>query len=90
VEAVRGQLPTASASPRAWLNSPVISTCFFLSTLLLPLLFPFDLEKYLKYHYTKTREQTIILLDVFMKDAIGCGVPVTNIQRLLRELLGAG
>jgi ketopantoate reductase len=88
-EAVIGQLPKASALTRALLSSPVLSACFFLAALLLPLLFPFDLEKYLKFHYTKTREQTILLLNVFMKDGIGCGIPITNIQSLLNGLQGS-
>jgi hypothetical protein len=88
-EAVMGQLPKAGAFLRTLLSSSVLSACFFLAALLLPLLFPFDLEKYLQFHYTKTREQSVILLNVFMKDAIGRGVPVTNIQSLLMGLLGA-
>jgi hypothetical protein len=89
-EATIGQLPRASAFTRALLSGPVLSACFFLAALLLPPLFPFDLEKYLKFHYTKTREQTVILLNVFMRDSIDCRVPVTHIQSLLKGLLGAG
>ncbi len=89
-ESVIGQLPRAGAFTRALLSSPVLSACFFLAALLLPLLFPFDLERYLKFHYTKTREQTVILLNVFMKDSIDCGVPVTNVQSLVKSLLAAG
>jgi hypothetical protein len=88
-EAVIGQLPRAGAFTRALLSSPVLSACFFLAALLLPLLFPFDLEKYLKFHYTKTHEQTVVLLSVFMNDGIDCGVLVTNIQTLLKGLLGS-
>jgi hypothetical protein len=86
-EAVLGQLPRAGAFTRVLLSSTVLSACFSLASFLLPLLFPFDLEKYLKFHYTKTREQTVILLNVFMKDAINCGLLVTNIQSLLNGLL---
>lgn len=88
-EAVRGQLLGAGVFTRALLSGPALSACFFLAASFLPLLFPFDLEKYLKFHYTKTREQTIILLNVFMKDSIDCGVAVTNIQRLLKGLSNA-
>ena len=84
------QFPGADAFTRAFLSSPVLSACFFLAALLLPLLFPFDLEKYLKFHYTKTREQTIVLLKLFLKDGTGRGVPVANIQSLLNGLGGAG
>jgi hypothetical protein len=53
----------------------------------LPLLFPFNLEKYLKFHYLKTRDQTLTLLDVFTKDGIRRRLPVENIQILLQGLL---
>ncbi len=89
-EAVKGQLPRAGIFTRALLSSPVLSLCFYLAALLLPSLFPFDLEKYLKFHYTKTREQTVTLLNVFMKDGVEGGVHVTNIQSLLKGLLGSG
>ena len=89
-EAVMGQLPRAGAFTQALLSRPVLSSCFFLAALLLPILLPFDVEKYLKFHYTKTREQTVFLLNVFMKDATGCGVPVANIHSLLTGLRSAG
>ena len=89
-EAVMGQLGRTGAFARALLSGPVLPASFFLVALLLPLLFPFDPEKYLNFHYTKTREQTVLLLNVFMKDAIDRVVPVTNIQRLLKGLQGAG
>lgn len=89
-EAIMGQLPGAGAFARALLSSPVLSASFSLVASLLPLLFPFDPEKYLRFHYTKTREQTVLLLNIFMKDAIDRGVPVTNIQGLLKGLLDAG
>jgi len=88
-EAIMGQLPRTGALARALLSDPVLSASFCLTAALLPLLLPFDGEKYLKFHYTKTREQTVLLLNVFMKDAIGRGVPVTDIQSLLQGLLGA-
>lgn len=89
-EAVMGQLPKAGAFTRAMLSTPVLSAAFSLAALLLPFLLPFDAGKYLKFHYTKTREQTVFLLNVFMKDAADRGVPVTNIQGLLKGLLDAG
>ena len=63
------------------------STGFFLATFFLPLLFPFDLEKYLKFHYLKTRDQTLTLLDVFARDGKRRGLPVENIRILLQGLL---
>ena len=67
----------------------VIAVIAILAALLLPILFPFDLEKYLKFHYTKTREQTVVLLNVFLKDGIANGIPNPNIQSLLKGLLDA-
>jgi len=58
------------------------STGLYLATFLLPLLFPFDLEKYLRFHYLKTREQTLALLDVFARDGVRRGLTVGNIQVL--------
>jgi hypothetical protein len=58
-----------------------------LIALLLPLLFPFDIEKYLKFHYRKTRDQTLTLLDVFAGDGKERGLPVENIRILLQGLL---
>jgi hypothetical protein len=89
-EAVISQLSRAGVLTRAMLSNPVLSACFFLAALFLPLLFPFDLEKYLQFHYTKTREQTFLLLNIYMKDGIDCGVPVTNIQKLLSGLQVTG
>ena len=88
-EAVTGQLSRAGGLTRALLNGPVLSACFFLATFTLPILFPFSLEKYLKFHYTKTREQTIFLLKIYMKDCKNLRVPATNLQNLLTELLAA-
>ena len=82
-EAVMSQLPATGAFARAMLSDPVLSAGFSLAALLLPHLFPIDAEKYLRFHYTKTREQTVLLLNVFMRDANHRGVPVTNIQSLL-------
>jgi hypothetical protein len=85
-EGVLGQLPAASALTRALLGVPVLSAAFFLVALCLPLLVPFEIEKYLKFHYTKTREQTLILLDLFVKDGIKSGLPVGTIQLLVQGL----
>jgi hypothetical protein len=86
-EAVLGQLPKAGALTKALLSSPVFTGCFSLAAFLMPPLFPFDLEKYLKFHYTKTREQSVVLLNLFMKDGINHGLKVTNIQSLLQGLV---
>ena len=57
-----------------------------LTTFLLPLLFPFDIEKYLKFHYLKTREQTLAVLDVFAHDGEKRGMEVENIRAMLQGL----
>jgi hypothetical protein len=86
-EAVLSQLGKVGAFQKALLGSPVFSAAFFLVTILLPPLFPFDLEKYLRFHYSKTRRQTLALLDVFIKDGQGRMQGVGNIQGLLQDLL---
>jgi hypothetical protein len=63
------------------------SASLFLITFFLPLLTPFDLQRYLKFHYLKTREQTISLLELFIRDGRLGGQPVENIQILLEGLL---
>ncbi len=86
-EAVLSQLSGAGIFTRMLLGILFSSTGLFLATFFLPLLFPFDLEKYLKFHYLKTRDQTLTLLDVFAKDGKRRGLPVENIQILLQGLL---
>ncbi|MDD1751107.1 MAG: hypothetical protein LUO89_14690 [Methanothrix sp.] len=85
-EAVLSQLPGPGAFQRVLLWIPLLSAAFYLVTLALPLIFPFDVEKYLKFHYLKTREQTLSLLDVFEKDGKLRELAVGNIQTLLRGL----
>ena len=85
-EAVLSQLPGAGIFTRTLLGILFSSTGFFLATFFLPLLFPFDLEKYLKFHYLKTRDQTLTLLDVFARDGKRRGLPVENIRILLQGL----
>lgn len=88
-EAVMGQLARISIIGRALLSIPILSACFTLAAFLLPLLFPFDLQQYLKFHYTKTREQTLKLLEIYMKDSAGRGMPVGDIQMLVSGMQGA-
>jgi len=86
-EAILGQNPGAGAFTRFLLSAPVLTACFFMVAFLLPLLFPFDVEKYLKFHYTKTRDQTLVLLNVFMKDCMAGGLAVAQIHDLLKGLM---
>ncbi len=87
-EGMLSQLPNPGAFQRTLLGSPVLVAAFYLVALALPLIFPFDVEKYLQFHYTKTREQTLVLLDVFGEDGKSRGVPIGNIQALHQALVG--
>jgi ketopantoate reductase len=86
-EAALSQLSAAGIFTGMLLGIPLSSMGLRLATFLLPLLFPFELEKYLRFHYLKTRDQTLALLDVFAKDGKRRGLPVDNIQVLLQGLL---
>jgi hypothetical protein len=86
-EGVLSQLPRTGAFQRTLLGVTVLSTGFFLATFFLPFLVPFDLEKYLQFHYLKTREQTLTLLDVFARDGKRQELPMENINVLLQGLL---
>jgi 2-dehydropantoate 2-reductase len=88
-EAVLSQLPDAGFFTRALLGMLCSSAGLVLISLLLPLLFPFDIEKYLRFHYRKTRDQTLTLLNVFAKDGTSRGLPVENIRNLLQGLLAS-
>lgn len=88
-EAVLSQIPAAGKFSRLLLGIFISRGIFSLATILLPLLIPFDLEKYLKFHYTKTRDQTLTLLELFEKDAISGSHPAGNIQALHKGLLGS-
>jgi hypothetical protein len=86
-EAVLSQLSEAGIFPRKLLGFILSSTGLFLATFFLPLLFPFDLERYLRFHYLKTRDQTLHLLGVFAKDGDRRELQVENIRILLNGLL---
>jgi 2-dehydropantoate 2-reductase len=86
-EAALSQIPRASIFTRTLLGILCSWMGLFLVTFFLPLLFPFDLEKYLKFHYLKTRDQTLNLLGVFARDGKSRGLPVENIRMLLKGLL---
>ena len=85
-EGVLSQLTRAGIFTKTMLGILCSRVIFSIVTRLLPLLFPFNLEKYLKFHYTKTREQSLTLLDVFAQDGKRRGLPVENIQLLLQAL----
>jgi hypothetical protein len=85
-ESALSQLPGAGTLTRVLLGASVLSMGFVLAAFFLPLLFPFDLEKYLKFHYMKTRDQTLALMDVFARDGKEQKLPVGDIQLLLQGL----
>jgi hypothetical protein len=86
-EAVLSQLHDANIFTRILIGIVCSSPVFLLITLVLPLLFPFDIEKYLKFHYRKTRDQTLALLNMFASDGERRGLTVENIRILLQGLL---
>jgi hypothetical protein len=85
-EAVLSRLPGAGVVTKAILGDGVLAAVFWLVALVLPLLTPFDLEKYLKFHYTKTRGQTLALLEMFARDGEKGELPVENIRAVLQAL----
>jgi hypothetical protein len=85
-QAALSQLDGAGVFTRVLLGILCSSTGLYLATFFLPLLVPFDLERYLEFHYLKTRDQTLTLLDLFARDGKGRGLPVANIQLLLQRL----
>ncbi len=86
-EAVLSQSSRSGRIQQALLIKPVLSLAFSLTTLLLPLLTPFDIHQYLKFHYRKTGKQTLTLLEVFIADGEKKELPVENIRILLQALL---
>ncbi len=86
-EAVLSQLPGAGLLTKMLIGILCSSTGLILISLLLPLLFPFDIEKYIRFHYRKTRDQTLTLLDIFGKDGTSRELPVENIRSLLQGML---
>lgn len=89
-EAALSQLSGTGMIPRTVLGILLSSTGLYLGTFFLPFLTPFDLEKYLKFHYLKTRDQTLTLLGVFAKDGERRGLPMENIRKLHQGLLDSG
>jgi 2-dehydropantoate 2-reductase len=86
-EAVFGQLRAPGFFPRALVGMICSTPALFIIDLILPLLFPFEIEKYLAFHYRKTREQTLTLLRVFISDGERQGLSVEHIRILLQGLL---
>lgn len=91
-EAIRGQFGWAGPWSRILLAMTLSTAGYYLATFFLPVLLPFDAEKYLGFHYRKTGTQSRHLLDLFLRDTVDKGLPADNIKRLiegLREAAGA-
>jgi hypothetical protein len=52
----------------------------------LSLLAPFDLERYLRHHFTKVAAQTRLMLDDLIGEGAARGLPVTRLRRLRASL----
>ncbi len=61
-----------------------------LATVLAPGMLPFEVEIYLRYHFTKVRDQTRILLDRYIDEGIDRGVSITNLSVLRSRVFGLG
>jgi hypothetical protein len=88
-EGILSQVTETNFFQQVLLGIPVLTAAFYLAAFWLPRMVPFDLEKYLKFHYLKTRDQTLALLDVFEKDGNKHSLTVSNIQLLRQRLLNS-
>lgn len=53
-----------------------------------PLVAPFDLDVYLKYHFLKVHDQTRLLIDQFLEDASTYGLPSEALLTLRQRVFG--
>jgi len=68
--------PAARHAVHPWLTQFVLGVA--------PHVLPFDLETYLRYHFTKVGEQTSAAMAVYMELGTALGLPYTHLERLLR------
>jgi 2-dehydropantoate 2-reductase len=68
--------PAARHVVHPWLTQFVLG--------LAPHVLPFDLETYLRYHFTKVGEQTSAAMAVYVQLGAALGLPYTHLERLLR------
>jgi hypothetical protein len=54
-----------------------------------PRVIPFDIETYLKYHFTKVGDQTRMYIDQYIKYGQEYGLPITAIDELKDRVFGA-
>jgi len=83
-EAIATQLVRPGAITRGLLRIALSPAILYAASLVLPRFTPFDLERYMQFHYTKTRDQTMALLDLFIRDGVARGLPVEGV-RAMRE-----
>ena len=50
-------------------------------------LMPFDLDVYLKYHFSKVRDQTRLLIDQYITDGEAVGMPTEELRKLRSRVL---
>lgn len=86
-EAVLTQLPNAGALTKRLLGIPLSSLGFGLATFLVPIILPIDAEAYLRFHFLKTRDQTLALLELFAEDGRRRVLQVSEIRALRQALL---
>jgi 2-dehydropantoate 2-reductase len=89
-EAALGQLTGRSAFTQALVRLLYSTPLFYLASTSLPLLAPFDLERYLRFHYRKTRKQSLHLLALFIQDGERQDLAMENSRALLAGLQGLG
>ncbi len=85
-EVTAAQLGSKPPAMMGFLGAPVIQ----LATVLAPGMLPFEVEIYLRYHFTKVRDQTRILLDRYIDEGIDRGVSITNLSVLRSRVFGLG
>lgn len=59
-----------------------------LATFAAPRLAPFELEVYLRYHFSKVRDQTRLLTDRFIEEGQRLGVPTPALRELRERVFG--
>jgi 2-dehydropantoate 2-reductase len=69
-------LPTARHVVHPWLTQVALG--------LAPHVLPFDLETYLRYHFTKVGEQTSAAMAVYIELGTVLGLPYTHLEQLLK------
>jgi hypothetical protein len=88
-EAILSQVQKAGLIPRLLAGTLSSPGGFYFIAWTLPFLFPFDIQKYLQYHYIKTRNQSLTLLDMFEQDCLKIGRSAQNLRLLIQALLNS-